>query len=86
MTIIFFPHSAVSDWNHGNAHFLRGLMRALGRRGHDVAACERRGSWSTEQLFEERGAEPFVTFTRLFPDLQVRFYSGDDHIIDGSMS
>jgi hypothetical protein len=36
MRFVFFVHSAVSDWNHGNAHFLRGLMSALARRGHDV--------------------------------------------------
>ena len=24
-----FAHSWVSDWNHGNAHFLRGLAREL---------------------------------------------------------
>ena len=34
MRIVFFVHSAVSDWNHGNAHFLRGLMSALTRMGH----------------------------------------------------
>ena len=28
----FFAHSWVSDWNHGNAHFLRGLARSLERR------------------------------------------------------
>ena len=31
MDIRYFAHSWVSDWNHGNAHFLRGLARELGR-------------------------------------------------------
>ena len=43
MKIVFFTHSIVSDWSHGNAHFLRGLIRALHGRGHDVVACERAG-------------------------------------------
>ena len=25
----YFTHSLVSDWNHGNAHFLRGIVREL---------------------------------------------------------
>ena len=29
MRIVFFCHSIRSDWNHGNAHFLRGLCVAL---------------------------------------------------------
>ena len=33
MRIVLFYHSAVSDWNHGNAHFLRGVVtRAAGAR------------------------------------------------------
>ena len=31
LNIHLFAHSWVSDWNHGNAHFLRGLARALQR-------------------------------------------------------
>ena len=31
--IRYFAHSWVSDWNHGNAHFLRGLVRALLKAG-----------------------------------------------------
>ena len=26
MTIVIFCHSLISDWNHGNAHFLRGVV------------------------------------------------------------
>ena len=38
MKFVFFVHSAVSDWNHGNAHFVRGLMSALTRLGHQVVS------------------------------------------------
>ena len=40
MRIAFFAHSLVSDWNHGNAHFLRGVASELLGRGHDVQVYE----------------------------------------------
>jgi spore maturation protein CgeB len=33
MRIVLFCHSLVSDWNHGNAHFLRGIAAELLARG-----------------------------------------------------
>ncbi len=36
MRVVVFSHSLVSDWNHGNAHFLRGVATRARRRGHDV--------------------------------------------------
>ena len=29
MRVVIFCHSLASDWNHGNAHFLRGVAREL---------------------------------------------------------
>jgi spore maturation protein CgeB len=40
MRFVLYTHSLVSDWNHGNAHFLRGVMRDLTRRGHSAVALE----------------------------------------------
>ena len=34
LRLAYFAHSFRSDWNNGNAHFLRGLMRAMVRMGH----------------------------------------------------
>jgi spore maturation protein CgeB len=82
MNIVYFAHSVVSDWNHGNAHFIRGLLRSLQRRGHDVTACESHTNWSTEHLFKERGAEPILTYSRLFPDLTVRFHGPDEDLVE----
>lgn len=81
MKIVFFVHSLVSDWSHGNAHFLRGLVRALQRRGHEVVACERWRNWSTDQLFQDHGAGPILEFARLFPDMHIRVYGGWDGIM-----
>ena len=82
MKIVVFAHSLVSDWSHGNAHFLRGLIRALGARGHDVSGVERWRNWSTDQLFQDHGHGPIVEFSRLFHDLNIEMYGGWDSIVE----
>ena len=82
MRYVYFTHSLISDWSHGNAHFLRGLMRALRRRGHDVVSCERWRNWSTDQLLADHGAGPIVEFARLFPELEIAVYGEWDRIIE----
>ena len=65
-------HSLRSDWNNGNAHFLRGLLRALGDAGHEVTAFEQARSWSLEHLLEEaNGRAAWDTFDATFPDLRI---------------
>jgi spore maturation protein CgeB len=74
----FFAHSWISDWNHGNAHFLRGLASELGKLGHPVRGYEERNGWSMKNLAEEgrdAAAQALVTFRKAFPDLDVRFYT-----------
>jgi spore maturation protein CgeB len=46
--IAYFTHSLASCWNHGNAHFLRGVLRELIARGHEVRALEPANPWSLE--------------------------------------
>ena len=53
LKIALFSHSLISDWNHGNAHFLRGLMRQLTRMGHQVRCYEELGSWSLTNLMKQ---------------------------------
>jgi spore maturation protein CgeB len=74
MRIVIFAHSLASDWNHGNAHFLRGMMRALEKRGHRTVTCERWRNWSTDNLLEDHGHAPLLDFARAFPELESRFY------------
>jgi spore maturation protein CgeB len=72
-----FAHSWVSDWNHGNAHFLRGLARELGRLGHEVRCYEELGSWSLSNLVNhenERAIDSIDQFRAAFSMLDVRFY------------
>lgn len=76
----FFAHSWVSDWNHGNAHFLRGLARSLERMGHRVCCYEQLGGWSLTNLVRqegERAVEAIDSFRREFPELKIQFYNGD---------
>lgn len=82
MKIVLFAHSVVSDWSHGNAHFLRGLIRSLSKRGHRVVACEQWRNWSTDSLFEDHGHGPIVEFARLFSDIEVQVYGGWDNILE----
>ena len=75
-----FAHSWISDWNHGNAHFLRGLASELVRLGHDVRCYEETPSWSMLNLMKE-GSEKAVDavqlFWQAFPTLDIRFFSND---------
>ncbi len=71
MKIVYFTHSLISCWNHGNAHFLRGVMRALGEAGHDVTVCEPARSWSRENLLQER-QDAVDDFATAFPGLAAR--------------
>ena len=69
MNVVMFYHSLVSDWNHGNAHFLRGIVTELQRRGHSVHVYEPQDGWSLQNLLLEHGDEPIRQFHRLFPSL-----------------
>ena len=42
MRVALFCHSLLSDWNHGNAHFLRGIVTELVARGQAVRVFEPR--------------------------------------------
>jgi len=80
---VLFCHSLLSDWNHGNAHFLRGVVTELLARGHGVRVYEPRDSWSLAHLRqEERGAEALRRFDEVYPTLRAasRFYDPDDDI------
>lgn len=74
MRIILFCHSLVSDWNHGNAHFLRGIASELLRRGHDVRIFEPAEGWSYTQLVAEHGTRPIEEFHTSYPLLESTRY------------
>lgn len=69
MRIALFYHSLLSDWNHGNAHFLRGVATELKARGHEVAVYEPADGWSLTSLKAEHGDGPLRDFARAYPGL-----------------
>jgi spore maturation protein CgeB len=74
--IAYFAHSMRSDWNNGNAHFLRGLLRSLGQLGHDVVIFEPANGWSIENLKSEpEGAHSLQQFSDIYSDLQIHPYN-----------
>jgi spore maturation protein CgeB len=74
MKVKLFCHSLVSDWNHGNAHFLRGVVRELQRRGHEVDVLEPADGWSRRNLVADAGEQAIRDFEAAFPELRSRTY------------
>jgi spore maturation protein CgeB len=86
--IVMFYHSLVSDWNHGNAHFLRGIVTELQSRGHDVRVLEPASSWSREHLLRQQGEQAVADFGRAYPHLTSERYHPDtldlEEALDGA--
>lgn len=87
MRLVYFVHSIVSCWNHGNAHFLRGIARELIARGHEVRVLEPADGWSRTNLLCHQGEAALTAFRDVFPELAPEFYDADDDVaalIDGA--
>lgn len=80
MRIVFFTHSLASCWNHGNAHFLRGIVSELLARGHDVRVFEPRDAWSLENLLADHGAAGLRAYREAYPALTSTFYDRSDPV------
>ena len=74
MRVACFYQSLISDWNHGNAHFLRGVASELIARGHEVHIYEPRDSWSVQNLIAENGPQPLFEFYKAYPQLSTNRY------------
>lgn len=87
MKIVYFTHSLRSCWNHGNAHFLRGVLRELIRQGHEVVAYEPQNAWSLENLLRDHGEGALAAYREAYPEL-VSFEYGPspdlDRMLDGA--
>src|SRR3569833_247113 len=74
----YFAHTLRTDWSNGNAHFLRGLMRALGRMGHELVVLEPETEWSLDNLRAERNGERSLQqFRETYPDIKISTYRHD---------
>jgi spore maturation protein CgeB len=74
MKIAYFTHSLASCWNHGNAHFLRGVLRELIARGHDVRVHEPAGNWSLSNLLGDHGEAGLQPYRDAYPELSSTAY------------
>jgi spore maturation protein CgeB len=80
MKFVLYAHTVVSDWNNGNAHFLRGILSDLERRGHLTRVLEPEDGWSRANLIANHGTAPLERFAVRFPHLPVTTYGpGFDH-------
>jgi spore maturation protein CgeB len=80
MNVVYFTHSLASCWNHGNAHFLRGVLDELIARGHDVRVYEPEGAWSLANLLADHGEAGLEAYRASYPRLSSRTYAPDDDV------
>jgi spore maturation protein CgeB len=85
--LVLFVHSLRSDWNHGNAHFVRGVASELVHRGHEVVAYEPEGAWSAENLARDHGSAALDAWRAAYPELAgaVRTYRPDTLDLDEAL-
>jgi spore maturation protein CgeB len=73
--LAYLAHSVRSDWNNGNAHFLRGLLRNMVQLGHQVTVFEPARGWSIANLHSEpAGQRSLLQFASAYPELRVMTY------------
>jgi spore maturation protein CgeB len=82
MRVVVFCHSLASDWNHGNAHFLRGVLTELALRGHDVRSYEPHDAWSVRNLLRDHGSAALRAFGEAYPLLVPRRYDASEADIE----
>jgi spore maturation protein CgeB len=83
--IVMFYHSLVSDWNHGNAHFLRGIATEFIKRGYEVQIYEPQNGWSYSNLVAAHGSAALDQFHARFPLLRSNVYNIDTLNLDRAL-
>lgn len=78
MKVVYFTHSLASCWNHGNAHFLRGVLDDLIARGHAVAVYEPADAWSLANLLADHGEAGLDAYRTAYPRLSSHQYGAQD--------
>ena len=86
--LVLFCHALRSDWNHGNAHFLRGALSECQRRGFEVMGFEPADGWSARNLAADQGEAALDAWREAYPDLPVTVYDSArldvDRALDGA--
>jgi spore maturation protein CgeB len=87
MRVVLYTHSLASDWNHGNAHFLRGVLSELEARGHTTLALEPADGWSRTNLLDDAGQSALDRFHTDFPELTTQTYdarTNHERLLEGA--
>jgi spore maturation protein CgeB len=86
--VVLFCQSLRSDWNHGNAHFLRGVLSECWHRGFDILALEPRNNWSAKNLCEDHGPASLSAWREAYPPLPLMVYDPTtldlDQVLEGA--
>ncbi|HEY3911116.1 MAG TPA: glycosyltransferase [Stellaceae bacterium] len=86
--IVLFCHSLRSDWNHGNAHFLRGIAAELRWRRFDFEAFEAENGWSGRNLAADSGPAALDAWRAVYPHVKAATYDPTtfdlDRALDGA--
>ena len=87
--IVVFCQSLRSDWNHGNAHFLRGVLSECWHRGFDVLVLEPAASWSAQNLLQDHGPAALSAWRDAYPPLPLVIYDPVtldlDRVLEGTV-
>jgi spore maturation protein CgeB len=78
MRISLFYQSLLSDWNHGNAHFLRGYATELILRGNEVRIFEPEDSWCYKNMIKDHGESAVKEFYNFYPHLDSIRYNPEE--------
>ena len=87
MKFVLFCHSICSCWNHGNVHFLRGVVRELIALGHEVRVHEPEDGWSRTNALRDGGAAALKRAAGLVPGAALETYGAKpdlDRALDGA--
>ena len=85
--LVLFCHSLRSDWNHGNAHFLRGVLSECYFRGFELLALEPRDGWSAANLAHDHGSAALDAWREAYPPVPLEVYTARldlDRVLDGA--
>jgi spore maturation protein CgeB len=85
MKFVLFYHSFASCWNHGNAHFLRGIARELIRLGHAVTVLEPANGWSRTNALHDGGAAALAEASRLVEGVTLETYDLETLDLDAAL-
>ncbi|MBV9201485.1 MAG: glycosyltransferase [Alphaproteobacteria bacterium] len=85
--LVLFCQSLRSDWNNGNAHFLRGVLSECWHRGFDVLALEPSDNWSAANLGRDHGPDALAAWREAYPVLPLAVYDPTaldlDQVLEG---